>query len=260
MGKSSIDLATILGLIAAFLVLGVAIAFGGSAAAFIDTPSILIVLGGTFAVTTICFSLPELGRAVGSIAQTLAHRLTDPGQAAVTVLKLAEKARKDGVLSLEVAVSAARGDPFLAGGLRMVLDGAHSDEVETILRRELGATSQHQLRAASVLRKAAEVAPAMGLIGTLVGLVQMLGNLSDPTAIGPGMAVALLTTFYGAMLANMVFAPLAAKLERNASEAALVHNIYLTGMASIGRQENPRRLENLLNALLPPAKRIQFYA
>jgi len=260
MGKSSVDLATIIGLIAAFAVLGVAIAVGGSAAAFIDMPSILIVVGGTVAVTTICFSLPELGRAIASIAQTLLHRLADPAQAAVTVLKLADKARKDGLLSLEGAVAAARGEPFLAGGLRMVVDGAQSDEVEAVLRRELGATSQHQLRAASVLRKAAEVAPAMGLIGTLVGLVQMLGNLSDPTAIGPGMAIALLTTFYGAMLANMVFAPLAAKLERNAGEAALVHNIYLTGVASIGRQENPRRLENLLNALLPPAKRIRFYA
>ena len=109
------------------------------------------------------------------------------------------------------------------------------------------------------MRKAAEVAPAMGLIGTLVGLVQMLGRLDDPTSIGPAMAVALLTTLYGAILANMLFAPLATKLERNATEEALVNQIYLTGLNSILRQENPRRLELQLNTLLPPAQRLRVF-
>jgi chemotaxis protein MotA len=99
----------------------------------------------------------------------------------------------------------------------------------------------------------------MGLIGTLIGLVQMLGNLHDPSAIGPSMAVALLTTFYGAVLANLVFSPLAAKLERNASDEALVNQLYLLAALSIGRQENPRRLEILLNSVLPPAQRVQYF-
>ena len=104
-----------------------------------------------------------------------------------------------------------------------------------------------------------EFSPAMGLIGTLIGLVQMLGNLGDPSTIGPAMAVALLTTFYGAVLANMVFLPLASKLERNSKEEALVSNIYLMGAASIGRQENPRRLEMLINSLLPPSQRVRYF-
>jgi len=110
-----------------------------------------------------------------------------------------------------------------------------------------------------VLRKAAEFAPAMGLIGTLIGLVQMLGNLDDPSTIGPAMAVALLTTFYGAVLANMVFSPMASKLERNSAEESMVNTIYMMGAASIGRQENPRRLEMLLNSILPPGKRVQYF-
>ncbi len=99
----------------------------------------------------------------------------------------------------------------------------------------------------------------MGLIGTLVGLVQMLGNLSNPGAIGPSMALALLTTLYGAMLANMVFSPLAAKLERNSIEERLINELYLIGALSIGRHENPRRLEMLLNAILPPSQRVRVY-
>jgi len=141
----------------------------------------------------------------------------------------------------------------------MVVAGTPGEEVESILHKEMMSTLQRHYKSANVLKKAAEFAPAMGLIGTLIGLVQMLGNLSDPASIGPAMAVALLTTFYGAVLANMVFAPLSTKLERNSTEEAMINNIYVMGAASIGRQENPRRLEMMLNSILPPAKRIQYF-
>ena len=131
--------------------------------------------------------------------------------------------------------------------------------IERILRREVNSMTERHTKSASILRRAAEVSPAMGLIGTLVGLVQMLGRLDDPSTIGPSMAVALLTTFYGAILANMVFSPMAAKLERNSNEESLVNTIFLTAAASMGRQENPRRLEMLLNTILPPAHRLQYY-
>ena len=127
------------------------------------------------------------------------------------------------------------------------------------MRHELMAMRERHAKSADVFRKAAEVAPAMGLIGTLVGLVRMLGSLDDPSTIGPSMAIALLTTFYGAILANMVFGPIASKLERNSSEETLLQNFYLLGAGSIGRQENPRRLEVLLNTLLPPTKRLHVY-
>jgi len=131
--------------------------------------------------------------------------------------------------------------------------------VERIMQSELQATTERHARAVGMLRKAAEISPAMGLIGTLVGLVQMLGTLEDPSTIGPSMAVALLTTFYGAILANLVFTPLASKLERNSTEDALMNEMYVMAAASIARQENPRRLEMLLNTVLPPENKIVYF-
>ncbi len=129
-----------------------------------------------------------------------------------------------------------------------------------MLGTEIEATSERLTRSANVLRRAAEVAPAMGLIGTLVGLVQMLANLKDPNAIGPAMAVALLTTFYGAVLAYMVFAPVAAKVDRNAADERQIQQIYMVAASSIARQENPRQLETLLNTVLPPWQRLDHYS
>ena len=128
-----------------------------------------------------------------------------------------------------------------------------------MLARESHATRDRHVRSASVLRRAADVAPAMGLIGTLVGLVQMLGNLDDPSSIGPSMAVALITTFYGAILANMVFNPLANKLERNSEIESMVNYIYAIGAASVSRQENPRRLEMFINTVLSPVQRVSYF-
>ncbi|MFD1379058.1 motility protein A [Fodinicurvata halophila] len=142
--------------------------------------------------------------------------------------------------------------------ISLVVDGIPADDVARILEREVYATMQRHMKSAGILRRAGEVAPAMGLIGTLIGLVQMLGRLEDPSTIGPAMAVALLTTFYGAVLANMVFTPLASKLERNADVEAQVNQIYAMGTASIGRQENPRRLEVALNSILPLRARPLF--
>ena len=140
-----------------------------------------------------------------------------------------------------------------------MVDGLPAEEVERILTQDNQATFERHLRSAGVLRRAGEVAPAMGLIGTLIGLVQMLGNLDDPSSIGPAMAVALLTTFYGAVLANMVFTPLATKLERNAQVESVVRQIYTIGAASISRQENPRRLEMMLNTILAPRQRVTYF-
>ncbi len=257
--KSAMDLGTIIGLICGFGLLIAAIVMGGSPKSFINAPAILIVLGGTFAVTTMCFSLSEMSRSTQVIAKTIFHTNRDPADAAIQVLQIAEMARKQGVLSLQNVLGSLKGEPFLYKGVTMVVDGTPGEEVENIMRQDLHATVQRHNKSTNVLRKAAEFAPAMGLIGTLIGLVQMLANLDDPSSIGPSMAVALLTTFYGAVLANMVFMPLAAKLERNSIEEALVHGVYLMGAASIGRQENPRRLEMLLNSVLPPSKRVQYF-
>jgi chemotaxis protein MotA len=254
-----LDLATLVGLVGVIaLIVSVAV-LGGSPESFVNLPSMLIVFGGTFLVTTICFTWPEVLQAQRMLPKALSHTGRDPSEAAIRVLELAVLARKKGVLALQRALPLLEGEHFLHKALSMVVDGFPADAVDQVMRSELHAMVNRHDKGASVLRKAAEVAPVMGLIGTLVGLVQMLGRLDDPSSIGPAMAVALLTTFYGAILGNMVLAPLATKLERNSGEEATVNNIYLLAAVSIGRQENPRRLELLLNTVLPPAKRVRYF-
>lgn len=257
--KMTTDFATIIGLGGAFGLIATAVILGGSPQAFFNAPALLIVIGGTFATTTICFSLSDVYGSQKVILRTIFYPVTDPAAAAIRILHLAETARKQGVLHLQEILPSLAGESFLCHALRMVIDGFPAEDVEKILHRDLEATRARHIKSASVLHKAAEVSPAMGLIGTLVGLVQMLSRLDEPSTIGPSMAVALLTTFYGAVLANLVFSPLASKLERNSREEALVDQIYLMGALSIGRQENPRRLEMLLNSLLPPDQRIKYF-
>lgn len=257
--STGVDLATIVGLVCGFGLVATAIYLGGSPGSFINIPSMLIVIGGTLAVTTMCYSIREMLRALNTVTKALFYSRREVGDAAFQVLQLAELARRKGVLALQPMVDALGREPYLQKGLSMAIDGTPGEEVEAIMRRNLQATTQRHHKSANVLRRMAEFSPAMGLIGTLIGLVQMLGNLQDPASIGPSMAVALLTTFYGAVLANMVFMPIAAKLERNSNEEAMINTIYMMAASSVGRQENPRRLENLINSILPPENRIQYF-
>lgn len=254
------DAATIFGLLAGFTLVIAAIVAGGTPRSFVNLPSIFIVVGGTFAVVLICFSTNEVLNTVRVLGRTMIATLPAPRDAAMQVVQLADLARRYGPLHLQKPLQSTAHVPFLYKGFAMAVDGIGGDEVEAVLSNDLQAMVCRHQRSADVLRRAAEFAPAMGLIGTLIGLVQMLGNLDDPAAIGPAMAVALLTTFYGAVLANLVFSPLAAKLERNSAEEAITNQIYLLGAVSVSRQENPRRLEAMLNSILPPTERIRFFA
>ena len=257
--KPSLDYATVGGLASAFLMVGAAIAVGGSISIFFDIPSILLVVGATIAVTTACYSMDDMRAAGKVVSKALFYSVRDASAAANMSMQLAELTRKHGLLALEKVIPQIKDEGFLARALTLVLDGTPLADIERILRKENAAIHARHYKSASILRRAAEIAPAMGLIGTLVGLVQMLGFLDNPSKIGPSMAIALLTTLYGALLANLVFIPLAAKLERNSIEEELVNTIYVIAATSISRQENPRRLEMMLNTVLPPAKRIQFF-
>ena len=255
----TIDVATLIGVSGAFLVIGAAMVLGGSPGSFVNLPAILIVVGGTFLVTTVSFSMAEVVHAQRVMLRAVVYHAESPRTAALRILKLADGARRIGLLALQNDLKGSRHSRFLTHAISLVIDGFPTEEIERYLGRERHATSERHARSTGVLRRAGEVAPAMGLIGTLVGLVQMLGNLQDPSAIGPAMAVALLTTFYGAVLANMVFHPLATKLERNSEIEAMVNQIYVIGAASISRQENPRRLEMTINAILSPAQRVSYF-
>lgn len=255
----TVDFATLLGVCGAFVMIVGAMVLGGQPSAFLDIPAVLIVIGGTFMVTTVSFSLSEVGQAQAVMFRAAIYNAETPGNAVLQSLYLADLARKRGRLTLQNVTDDLRYAPFLHRAISLVVDGLPAEEVERILTQDTEATYERHLRSAGVLRRAGEVAPAMGLIGTLIGLVQMLGNLDDPSSIGPAMAVALLTTFYGAVLANMVFTPLATKLERNAQIESMVRQIYTIGAASISRQENPRRLEMMLNTILAPRQRVDYF-
>lgn len=255
----SLDIATVLGIAAAFFLIVSAIALGGRPGAFFDIPSFLIVFGGTFGVTVACFSMQDTGVAFRIVGQTVFRVARNPVDVARHLMQLSDAARRKGHLSLQDYLPDLMNNGLLYRGIAMVVDGSDPAEVERIMQSELHAAAERQVRTVSILRKAAEISPAMGLIGTLVGLVQMLGNLEDPSTIGPSMAIALLTTFYGAVLANLVFTPLASKLERNAMEDVLINEMYVMAAGSIARQENPRRLEMLINTVLPPENKIVYF-
>lgn len=252
------SLTTFAALLASFGLLAAALTLEGNADAFLDARAALIVLGGTLAVTMISFSPAEVIMAMRETGSALNAARADRHAAADRMLKIAERSRKDGLLAVERVLPQLRRDPFLKRALGMLVDGIAVTEVERMLEDERRATIQRRLDSAEILRRAADIAPAMGLIGTLVGLVQMLGQLNDPSAIGPAMAVALLTTFYGAVLGTMVLAPLAAKLERVSSDERDLLAIYAAGAAAIGRKDHPRQVEHTLNALLPEAERVQY--
>lgn len=252
------DIATLLGLFGGFgLVIG-AIFLGGSLGAFIDIPSILIVVAGTLLVTTISYSLPEMLKAQGLYMKTLFFSAPNLQEEVKFILSLAQKSRANGLLSIQGEVDQISND-FLKKSLTQAVDGANPEFIEGMMKTDTATMISRHEKGVNILKRSAEVAPAMGLIGTLIGLVQMLGNLSDPNSIGPSMAVALLTTMYGAILANMVFGPLAAKLERNSNIEVAARQIYLYSVLSMVKQENPRQLEVTLNSLLEPKDRVNVF-
>ncbi|MEC4591442.1 MotA/TolQ/ExbB proton channel family protein [Nitrospirillum amazonense] len=257
--RHGLDLTTVLGLAAGFALVFSALAFGGHARAFINVPSLMIVVGGTIAVTIVSFAREDLAACRRQLARALMRPVADIADVSGYVLQMAEAARRNGPLTLQPLMKDKGVEPLQARAIELVVDGIAAEDVERILRTEIEAQQARSRHGAAVLRRASEVAPAMGLIGTLVGLVQMLGNLQDPAAIGPAMAIALLTTFYGALVGNMALAPLAGKLERNTDAQAIVDTLFMLGAISIARQENPRRLEMMMNTVLPPELRLNHY-
>ena len=257
--QGAIDFATFFGLFGAIGLIVAAILLEGSWTAFINVPAILLVVFGTFAVTAVSYSVGEVFQAQPIMLRTLFRSGQTPNDAAMRMLQLAERARRRGILQLQSELYGLRPEPFLHRSMTMLVDGIAVEEIERNLTFETHAMMQRHVRSTGILRRAAEVAPAMGLIGTLVGLVNMLGSLNNPESIGPAMAVALLTTLYGALLANVVFLPLASKLERNSATELLINQIYILNSLSIEQQENPRRLELVLNTILPATQRVKYF-
>jgi chemotaxis protein MotA len=253
------DLATILGLGAALLVIALTLILGGHYKTFLDLPSFLIVFGGTFAITMTATTWHDFVNTLGVVKTTFFATHIEQRLYVKQLLDLSMMARQRGVIAMQQYESALRSDPYLMRAIRMVADTMKPDDMEQLLKQEIDTSVHRQEQAVSILRRAAEIAPAMGLIGTLVGLVQMLSKLEDPSTIGPSMALALLTTFYGALLGTVILTPLATKLEKRTDEEVTQKVLVLSAAMSMARQENPRHLENQLNTLLAPKNRIIYF-
>jgi chemotaxis protein MotA len=246
------DIATIVGLLGAFGLIFLAI---DDMAAFIDTASLLIVVGGSIMVVMFRSSLGEFLGAVGVMAKTFKNKLDAPETLIEQIVELATIARKDGMIALEGQEIA---NPFLSKAVAMLVDGADATIIKGSLEREKSMTAMRHAMGAKIFSAWGEIAPAMGMIGTLIGLVQMLGNMSDPKAIGPAMAVALLTTMYGAILANVICLPIAMKLENQADLEEANNELIIEGILFIQDGGNPRVLSDFLAAFLSPKARAKL--
>ena len=248
------DLATLIGIVVGFgLIIG-SILLNGSLGAFLDAPSALIVVGGTIATT---FIMERMDRVLGAIKvakNAFFNKGSDVSDTVELILKLSNKARREGILALEEEKVE---DPFLGKGLRMAVDGLAREEIRDTLTAELVSMKQRHQRGQKLFKFMGATAPSMGMIGTLIGLVQMLQTLDDPSAIGPAMAVALLTTMYGAVLAFVVCNPIAEKLERRTAEETMNMTVVIEGIDSIVRGHNAAVIREKLEARLSPAKRKQ---
>ena len=246
------DIATIIGIVSGIgLVIG-AILMGSGLGAFFDPPSLLVVGGGSVAAMLIAFPLSTV---IGSIKIALKAFFSpklSPDEVIETVVALAVKARKESIIALEKEEIE---DPFLAKGIRLVVDGTAPNLVRSILRTEIGFMKQRHLSGQSVFKFLGGMAPAYGMIGTLIGLVQMLQSLDDPSSIGPAMAVALLTTFYGALLANIVALPIAEKLGGKSANEVLMMEVTIQGVLAILEGDNPIIVRSKLEAFLSPSQR-----
>ena len=250
------DIATIIGLAASLaLVVASIVIGGGSFAAFFDYSSLLCVVGGSLAAVLVCFPLRNcLGS--GRVAlKAVFHPPLNVTELIDTLVGLAETARRQGLLALEAGLPSIK-NPFIALGVQMAVDGTRPEVVEDILRTEVDALATRHRDGKAVLVQLGRFAPAFGMIGTLIGLITMLGDMSNPAKIGSGMAVALLTTLYGAVLSNGVFLPLAEKLSFLTRQELLAMEIIIRGIQGIQAGDNPRVIAQKLTAFVPPKQRV----
>lgn len=246
------DLATLIGLIGALITISIAILIGGVPGSFFDTSSVVIVVVGTILVTLIKFSLKQFLNATKVAYNAFMFKVSDPDELINETVELANQARTKGTLALE---GAEVSDDFLKKAIDLLVDGHEPDIVESILTKDLTHTIKRHRDGQSLFKAIGEVAPAMGMIGTLIGLVQMLSAMDDPKQIGPAMAVALLTTLYGAIIANMIALPIANKLELRTADEHLTKSMIIDAALSIQTGQNPRIIRDLLKNYLPKSRR-----
>lgn len=249
------DIASVIGLIAALgLIIGSMLMGTAPITAFIDIPSALVVVGGAFAAALICFPLGSILKSPLIAMKVILNKSEDRTSLIKQIVELAETARRDGLLALEDKVSDIA-NPLVRTGIQMAVDGSTPEVVEEVLRTEVEAIQTRHREGKSIMDQLGRFAPAYGMIGTLMGLIMMLQDMSDPSGIGAGMAVALITTMYGAIFANVFFSPFAEKLGLMSRNEMISHEIAIRGVMAIQSGESPRAIDQKLRTFLPPKQR-----
>jgi chemotaxis protein MotA len=248
------DIATLLGVVSGFGLVLMAIKMGGGLIWFWNLPSVLIVVGGTVAITLINYPISDVLSVMSVLKNAFLYKIPQPTALVPDIVELAKIARREGILALEKKVKQMN-EPFLNKGVELAVDGVEPDDIRGIMENELEFTEDRHKKGAEIFTVMGTFAPAMGMIGTLIGLVQMLMAMDDPKSIGPAMAVALITTFYGSVMANLIFLPIAGKLKVRREDEAKYKQLVVEGVASIQFGDNPRVVEQKLQTYLSPSER-----
>ncbi|MCP5051691.1 MAG: hypothetical protein GY940_31280 [bacterium] len=244
------DISTIIGLITAIGF--VFFAMMKNIGAFVEINSLAIVVGGTLGATLVRYPLSKVAGIAPVLMKTVFNKIESPDEMIKKILSLSVEAKKNGILGLEkVKID----NPFLKKGVQLAIDGVEPELIESVLNIDISATTQRHESGAGMLLSAGDTAPAFGMIGTLIGLVLMLGDMDDPKAIGPSMAVALLTTLYGSFMANVIFLPLADKLTFFHEQEMLIKKLIVNGILSIANGDHPAVVQEKLGSFLNPQRR-----
>ena len=253
------DITTVVGLISGVMLVLVAIFMGGGLSMFLKLDAAMITVGGTVAATMMSFSLSDMAGLIKVLMKAFLHKGSNIPDIITMMLRFALKARREGILSLESEIDESD-DEFLTKSLQIAIDGTSPEVMEDMLNTELSYLEKRHQQGQNILKTMGSLAPAFGLIGTLIGLIQMLSKIDDPSSVGPGMAVALLTTFYGALAANLVFIPLAGKLGLYSQAETTAMEMIVEGVCAIAGGENPTAIREKMQAFVSQSKREEVKA
>lgn len=250
------DIATLAGLAVSFVLIGEAISLGGDFSAFANFPSLLIVVGGTFGATLTNFPPREIARIIRDTSRAIAQRPIKTDAVLEQFMDFAYRARREGILALEPFIKEIK-DPYLRKGLQLTVDGLEPESIRAIMTTEIDNNHNRHAAGVEMFNSMASYAPALGMIGTVIGLVHMLRSMNDPSVIGPAMSVALITTFYGAIMSNLIFLPICGKLKHRVRQQTHIMEMQMLGVLCIARGENPRVLREILEGFQAPLERVQ---
>jgi len=248
------DLATLLGIVSGFGLVIIAMSMGGGLGWFINAPSIMIVLGGTLGATLINYPVSDILRVIKVAKNAFFSEEAKTEKIMEMLIEMSKVSRREGILGLEKTLKDIK-DPFFVKGMTLMIDGIEPAKLSELLDTEVEYIEERHRLGAEIFMTMGNFAPAMGMIGTLIGLVKMLMQMDDPSSIGPSMAVALITTFYGVILANLVFLPISGKLKTRSAQELAVKQLIMSGILSVQSGDNPRILEQKLHSFVSPEER-----